>query len=155
MGTAKIHNAFCTSVLRNAETPCPRVSCVRVFECEVRVFECETVHIFSLSDLIGIPRGSEGTFATRRASQVKFTTNAPIIPPTGSVERTLFLGPNVGTLVTFLLAWVFSDRQASVFAQRALPGRGVVSWILLLLETYCRAGAPGRPHTAKGLGGKG
>ena len=42
-------------------------------------------------------------FATRRTSQVKFTTKAPNTPPTGPVERTLFLGPTVGTLVTIHL----------------------------------------------------
>ena len=113
-GYGKTSQCLCTSVFHNAETPCPRVSCVRVFECEVRVFECETVHIFSLSDLIGLPRGSEGNFATRRTSQVKFTTKAPVIPPNGPVERTLFLGPNVGTLTLYIslkLGLRCNDRQ--------------------------------------------
>ena len=40
-GYGKISQCLCTNIFCNAETPCPRASCVRVFECEVRVFECE------------------------------------------------------------------------------------------------------------------
>ena len=125
----KTSQCRCTSVFHNAETPCPRVSCVRVFECEVRVFECETVHIFSPSDLIGLPQGSEGNFATRRTSQAKFTTKAPIIPPTGPVERTLFLGPSVGTLVTFLLAWDFSVPTGKCFRPARATRQGGGSFV--------------------------
>ena len=101
--------------------------CVRVFECEVRVFECETVHVFSLSrtDL------SRVTGGTLPLADHRFTTKAPSFSfPTEPVERTLSLGPSVGfqTLATLRSFWDFGEVQASVYAQRALPGRGKVAW---------------------------
>ena len=57
-----------------------------------------------------------------------FATKAPtsFFWPTGPVERKLFLGPNVGfhTLATHRWFWDFGETQESVYAQRALPGRG-------------------------------
>ena len=49
-----------------------------------------------------------------------------VISPTGPVERELFLGPNVGfhALAAHRSFWDFGEIQASVFAQRALLGRG-------------------------------
>ena len=117
-----------------------------MFECEVRVFECETVHIFSLSDLIGLPRGSEGNFATRRTSHVKFTTKTPIniMSPTGPVERTLFLGPNVGTLVTLFFAWDFSVPTGKCFrpARATRQGEGSFGNAMWLAGSFCFFAVP-------------
>ena len=76
-GYGKISQCFFTSVFHNAETPCPRVSCVRVFECEVRVFECEMSAYLVCRIRLTSSLGTGGDLATRLTSPVMFTTKAP------------------------------------------------------------------------------
>ena len=120
-GYGKISQCFCTSVFCNAETPCPRASCeVRVFECELSTYLARRIRQTS-------SWGTGGDLATRLTSPVMFITKAPtFLLPTGPVERKLFFGPNVGfhTLATHRWFRDFGETQASVYAQRALPGRG-------------------------------
>ena len=115
-GYGKISQCFCTSVFCNAETPCPRASLrsrVRMRSSRVRM---RAVHVFSLSRT-DLSRVTGGTLplAEHHKSSSQPKPQAPIMPPTGPVERTLFLGPNVGTLVTLLLVWGFGVTTGKCF----------------------------------------
>ena len=117
-GYGKTSQCLCTSVFHNAETPCPRVSCVRVFECEVRVFECEMSTYLVCRGLTSPGLRKELCHSPNITSQVH--NQSPIvISPTGPVERELFLGPNVGfhALAAHRSFWGFGEKQASVAMQ--------------------------------------
>ena len=89
-----------------------------------------TVRVFSLSystDLL--PGYGRGLSHSPDITSHVHNQSPNILLPTGRVERKLILGPNVGfhTLVAQRWSWGFGETQASVFAQRALPGRGKVA----------------------------
>ena len=129
-GYGKISQCLCTSVFCNAESPCPRASLrsrVRMRSARVRM---RNVRVFSLSystDLL--PGYGRGLSHSPDITSHVHNQSPNILLPTGRVERKLFLGPNVGfhTLATHRWSWDFGETQASVFAQRALPGRGKVA----------------------------
>ena len=123
-GYGKTSQCLCTSVFHNAETPCPRVSCVRVFECEVRVFECEmSTYLVCRIRLTSPGLRKELCHSPNITSQVH--NQSPIvISPTGPVERELFLGPNVGfhtlaSLAIFHLYWGLRRNDRQVFPPSA------------------------------------
>ena len=90
-----------------------------------------TVHVFSMSDLTNLlPGYGRGLSHSPDITSHVHNQSPNILLPTGRVERKLFLGPNVGfhTLVAHRWSWGFGETQASVFAQRALPGRGKVAF---------------------------
>ena len=133
MGTVRFHNAFaqvCFAMQRLLAQGRPAK------------FACSNANCPHIQP-VGFdrhPPGFGGNFATRRTSQVKFTTKAPIIiPPNGPVERTLFLGPNVGTLVTFLLAWDFSVTTGKCFrpARATRQGEGSFVNAMWLAGSFC------------------
>ena len=90
-----------------------------------------TVRVFSLSYSTDLPPGyGRGLSHSPNITSHVHNQSPNILLPTGRVERKLILGPNVGfhTLVAHRWSWGFGETQASVFAQRALPGRGVGSY---------------------------
>ena len=102
---------------------------VRMRSSRVRM---RNVRVFSLSystDLL--PGYGRGLSHSPDITSHVHNQSPNILLPTGRVERKLILGPNVGfhTLVAHRWSWGFGETQASVFAQRALPGRGVGSFV--------------------------
>ena len=90
-----------------------------------------TVRVFSLSystDLL--PGYGRGLSHSPDITSHVHNQSPNILLPTGRVERKLIFSPNVGfhTLLAHRWSWGFGETQASVFAQRALPGRGEGSY---------------------------
>ena len=120
LGVRPIFTMFLASVSFAVASWCPP----RTRPLSSRV-QLRTVHVFSLSRT-DLSRVAGGTLPLAEHHKSGSQPKPHHFFPTEPVERTLSLGPSVGfqTLATLRSFWDFGEVQASVFAQRALPGRG-------------------------------